>query len=555
MSGVVGKLTQGAADAGFVYATDVAAAGDKLEDGQAPGGSPAHGGVRRRGGEGRGRARGRAGVHRRAAGRSGTRGDGESGVPAAAVRSPFAIVLVACLTIVLGLPHPAARRDLRRRGARGAALEPGRPGSGGRARAEPRGHEHRARADRARRHPRGLAARHPPLPRPRPGHHAGGAAAGGAARRRGHRRCSRLSGRAGSSAGRSSDAGVELVFQTAGVVVALVFVASPFYIRQALAAFAALDPSLMEASRTLGASEARTFARVAVPNAMPGLVAGGALAWGRALGEFGATLVFAGSLSRRHPDGAAGDLRALRRRLHRRPGPVRGDDRAERGDPPGREARRRRPGAGRCSRLRRPPGSGPSSWTWRSRSRPARALPWPGPRAPARRPRCGWPPGLLRPDARHGSRAARSCGSTPRRGIDVPPERRGVGYVFQDYALFPNLERVAQRRLRHARAAAGRAARAARASCSTASGWRLAPTRRPATLSGGERQRVALARALAREPARAAARRAAVGARRPHPGERAARELGAVLAAGRRAGAAGHPRLRGGRAAGRSRRR
>ena len=92
-------------------------------------------------------------------------------------------------------------------------------------------------------------------------------------------------------------AGVELVFQTAGVVVALTFVASPFYIRQAQAAFASLDPELLEASRTLGASEARTFARVAVPNAMPGLVAGGALAWGRALGEFGATLVFAGSLS------------------------------------------------------------------------------------------------------------------------------------------------------------------------------------------------------------------------------------------------------------------
>ena len=92
-------------------------------------------------------------------------------------------------------------------------------------------------------------------------------------------------------------AGLELVFQTAGVVVALTFVASPFYVRQAQAAFTALDPELLEASRTLGASEARTFARVAVPNALPGLVAGGALAWGRALGEFGATLVFAGSLS------------------------------------------------------------------------------------------------------------------------------------------------------------------------------------------------------------------------------------------------------------------
>ena len=97
--------------------------------------------------------------------------------------------------------------------------------------------------------------------------------------------------------GALADAGVELVFQTAGVVVALMFVASPFYVRQALAAFSALDPALMEASRTLGAGEARTFVRVAVPNAMPGLVAGAALAWGRALGEFGATLVFAGSLS------------------------------------------------------------------------------------------------------------------------------------------------------------------------------------------------------------------------------------------------------------------
>lgn len=93
-----------------------------------------------------------------------------------------------------------------------------------------------------------------------------------------------------------ADAGVELVFQTAGVVVALVFVASPFYIRGAMAAFEALDPALLEASRTLGSGEARTFARVGIPNAAPGLLAGGALAWGRALGEFGATLVFAGSL-------------------------------------------------------------------------------------------------------------------------------------------------------------------------------------------------------------------------------------------------------------------
>jgi molybdate transport system permease protein len=91
---------------------------------------------------------------------------------------------------------------------------------------------------------------------------------------------------------------ITLVFQTAGVVVAQVFVASPFYLRTAQTAFAGVNRSLLDTSRTLGASEARTFARVAIPVARPGLTAGLALAWGRALGEFGATLMFAGSLQR-----------------------------------------------------------------------------------------------------------------------------------------------------------------------------------------------------------------------------------------------------------------
>lgn len=95
--------------------------------------------------------------------------------------------------------------------------------------------------------------------------------------------------------GALDEAGIRLAFETAGVVVALTFVASPFYVRQAIAGFEALDPALLDASRTLGASEARTFARVAVPVARGALGAGAALAWGRALGEFGATLMFAGS--------------------------------------------------------------------------------------------------------------------------------------------------------------------------------------------------------------------------------------------------------------------
>jgi molybdate transport system permease protein len=91
------------------------------------------------------------------------------------------------------------------------------------------------------------------------------------------------------------DAGLQLSLATAGVVVALTFVAAPFYLRQAIAAFEAVEPALLDASRTLGASPARTFGRIAIPTALPGLVAGTALALGRALGEFGATLMFAGS--------------------------------------------------------------------------------------------------------------------------------------------------------------------------------------------------------------------------------------------------------------------
>ena len=95
--------------------------------------------------------------------------------------------------------------------------------------------------------------------------------------------------------GAIEDSGLRLVFETAGVVVALTFVAAPFYVRGAQVAFASVDRSWLEASRTLGSSEARTFMRIAIPAAAPGLLAGLALAWGRALGEFGATLIFAGS--------------------------------------------------------------------------------------------------------------------------------------------------------------------------------------------------------------------------------------------------------------------
>jgi molybdate transport system permease protein len=103
-------------------------------------------------------------------------------------------------------------------------------------------------------------------------------------------------GPSGLLGGVAEDAGVELVFQTAGVVVALVFVSAPFFLRAAIAAFAAIDGRLLEAAQTLGAGPFRAFATVALPSARAGFTSGVALAWGRALGEFGATLLFAGSL-------------------------------------------------------------------------------------------------------------------------------------------------------------------------------------------------------------------------------------------------------------------
>ena len=93
-------------------------------------------------------------------------------------------------------------------------------------------------------------------------------------------------------------AGIQIPFTQAAVTLAVAFVASPLYIRQAIAAFEAVDPNLVAASRTLGAGPARTFFRVALPLARGGLAAGEALAFARGLGEFGATIMFAGSLQK-----------------------------------------------------------------------------------------------------------------------------------------------------------------------------------------------------------------------------------------------------------------
>ncbi len=97
--------------------------------------------------------------------------------------------------------------------------------------------------------------------------------------------------------GSSLDAlGLSIPFTQTAVTLAVAFVASPLYVRQGIAAFEAVDPNMVAASRTLGAGTTRTFFRVVLPLARGGLAAGFALALARGLGEFGATIMFAGSL-------------------------------------------------------------------------------------------------------------------------------------------------------------------------------------------------------------------------------------------------------------------
>ncbi len=88
-------------------------------------------------------------------------------------------------------------------------------------------------------------------------------------------------------------------FTTAAVVMAEIFVAAPFFLQAAVSAFRQLDDGVLLVAQTLGASPVRVLLRVAVPMAGPGLVSGAAMSWARGLGEFGATLMFAGNLEGR----------------------------------------------------------------------------------------------------------------------------------------------------------------------------------------------------------------------------------------------------------------
>lgn len=90
--------------------------------------------------------------------------------------------------------------------------------------------------------------------------------------------------------------GIGITFTAVAVVMAQVFVAAPFFVRSARAGFAQVDPFLEQASLTLGKSRAQTFWRITLPLSFPSLLGGAVMSWARALGEFGATIMFAGNL-------------------------------------------------------------------------------------------------------------------------------------------------------------------------------------------------------------------------------------------------------------------
>jgi molybdate transport system permease protein len=106
-------------------------------------------------------------------------------------------------------------------------------------------------------------------------------------------------GRRGVLGGEIQSWGIDLAFTTAAVVVAQTFVSAPYYIRTVKAGFESVDEQFEGVAATLGASPLRIFGRVLLPLAWPSVLAGAILCWARALGELGATLIFAGNFQGR----------------------------------------------------------------------------------------------------------------------------------------------------------------------------------------------------------------------------------------------------------------
>jgi molybdate transport system permease protein len=325
-----------------------------------------------------------------------------------------------------------------------------------------------------------------------------------------------------SAIGRALEAvGMRIVFSWPATVIAAAVVAFPLMYRTALGAFEQVSPNLLAAARTLGAGEWRTFRGVLVPLAWPGIMAGTVLAFARALGEFGATLMLAGNIPGRTQTmpvaiffaAEAGDMRRAllwvaltaamslasiaalhywgtpRRLVPPAPLPERIEAPAAAAAPAaisraslevevtkryaGFELAVRFGNAGRTLGLLGASGSG------KSMTLAAIA-------------------GLERPDAGRIVLNGRVLFDR-KAGISLPPAARRVGIVFQDYALFPHL--TVRQNIAFSIVGLPAEERERR----IADWARVARVgdlldRYPDQLSGGQRQRVALARALAMQP-------------------------------------------------------
>ncbi|RII20384.1 putative 2-aminoethylphosphonate import ATP-binding protein PhnT [Streptomyces sp. YIM 130001] len=318
--------------------------------------------------------------------------------------------------------------------------------------------------------------------------------------------------------------GVVLPFSTAGAVVAATFVAMPFLVISLEGTLAGMRPSYEETAASLGASPVRVFFTVTLPMVAPGLAAGAALTWARALGEFGATITFAGNLPgstqtlplqvylllQDQPEAATSVSLLLLAIAMAVLVALRG--RWTGGGSPARRAQDAVTG-------REEPGEPPAA----TEERTAPAPEGDAPRWPLHADVTGF--NQLTLDAAPGTTIAvvgengagkttllrALLGLTPRAharlqlgDTDVtalPPHKRGVAWVPQDGALFPHLNALSNTAygLRTQGVPRTEARRAAQQWLDRLGVGHLA-RRKPAQLSGGQAQRVALARALAPDP-------------------------------------------------------
>ncbi|MGW5401911.1 ABC transporter permease [Streptomyces sp. NPDC003952] len=339
--------------------------------------------------------------------------------------------------------------------------------------------------------------------------------------------------------------GITLPFHTSGAVIAATFVAMPFLVISLEGALGGLKPSYEETAASLGSTPLRVFFTVTLPMVAPGLVAGAALTWARALGEFGATITFAGNLPgttqtlplqvylllQDQPEAATSVsllllaiamavLVALRGRWTGTP-----VARKDSGAPVASEEPAGPEPVGPV-----PPGAPLSPGAPVSPGSPATTPAPPSPGAPADGGH--WPlhatvTGFneLTLDAEPGTTIAvvgengagkttllrALLGLTPRAHAELrlgdadvsglPPHRRQVAWVPQDGALFPHLSALANTSYGlRARRVPRAAARAEAQAWLDRLGVGHLAHRKPAQLSGGQAQRVALARALAARP-------------------------------------------------------